>query len=157
MAVTSHNSFIFSCSDDQYILSDGQNTYPLRHILSIFPSARVYALDGPMGAGKTTFVRQLCYELGTEDVVNSPTFALVNVYEVPFDLGQCQEVYHFDCYRLRSLREAVDMGAEEYFYSGRYCFVEWPERIEALLPSDAVWVRIEVLPTGERRITLEQR
>ena len=88
---------------------------------------RVFAFDGKMGAGKTTFIKHLCEAMGTEDVVNSPTFAIVNVYEVEELKGENgkekTEVYHFDCYRIKDLREAMDMGTEEYLYSGNYCFI----------------------------------
>ena len=120
---------------------------------------RVFAFDGKMGAGKTTFIKHLCEAMGTEDVVNSPTFAIVNVYEVEELKGENgkvkTEVYHFDCYRIKDLREAMDMGAEEYLYSGNYCFIEWAEMIEPLLPEDTVWVKIEVLENGERRLSFD--
>lgn len=109
---------------------------------------RVYAFYGKMGAGKTTFIKQLCEEMGTVDVVNSPTFAIVNVYDV--ETPYRGEVYHFDCYRLKDIREAVDFGAEEYLYSGNYCFIEWPEMIDRLLPEDTVEVHIEVQANGDR-------
>jgi tRNA threonylcarbamoyladenosine biosynthesis protein TsaE len=92
--------------------------------------------------------------MGTEDIVNSPTFAIVNVYEVEAK-GERQEVYHFDCYRIKDLREAMDMGTEEYLYSGNYCFIEWAEMIEPLLPEDTVWVKIEVMENGERRLSFD--
>ena len=114
---------------------------------------RVFAFDGQMGAGKTTFIKKLCEEMGTVDVVNSPTFAIVNVYDV--EQPYKGEVYHFDCYRLKDIREAIDFGAEEYLYSGNYCFIEWPEMIDALLPDDTVWVRISVLENGDRRLKIE--
>ena len=114
-------------------------------------TARVFAFDGKMGAGKTTFIKHLCEEMGTEDVVNSPTFAIVNVY----DIANGEEVYHFDCYRIKDIREAMDFGAEEYLYSGNYCFIEWAEMIESLLPDDTVWVKIEVLENGERELCVD--
>lgn len=113
---------------------------------------RVFAFDGQMGAGKTTFIKKLCEEMGTLDVVNSPTFAIVNVYDV--ERPYKGEVYHFDCYRLKDIREAMDFGAEEYLYSGNYCFIEWPELIEALLPEDTVWVKIEPQENGDRLLTI---
>lgn len=113
---------------------------------------RVFAFDGPMGAGKTTFIKKLCEEMGTMDVVNSPTFAIVNVYDVEHPYQG--EVYHFDCYRLKDIREAMDFGAEEYLYSGNYCFIEWPEMIEALLPEDTVWVKITPQENGDRILTI---
>jgi tRNA threonylcarbamoyladenosine biosynthesis protein TsaE len=90
-------------------------------------------------------------------VVNSPTFAIVNVYEVEAmrRKGEKQEVYHFDCYRIKDLREAMDMGTEEYLYSGNYCFIEWAEMIEPLLPEDTVWVKIEVEENGERSLSFD--
>jgi tRNA threonylcarbamoyladenosine biosynthesis protein TsaE len=114
---------------------------------------RVFAFDGPMGAGKTTFIKKLCEEMGTVDVVNSPTFAIVNVYDV--EQPHKGEVYHFDCYRLKDIREAIDFGAEEYLYSGNYCFIEWPEMIDALLPEDTVWVKIDLMPNGDRKLTIK--
>ena len=115
---------------------------------------RVFAFDGPMGAGKTTFIKHLCEAMGTTDVVNSPTFAIVNVYDV--EQPYKGEVYHFDCYRLKDIREAMDFGAEEYLYSGNYCFIEWPQMIEALLPEDTVYVRLEVLENGDRKLKIER-
>ena len=114
---------------------------------------RVFAFDGQMGAGKTTFIKQLCQEMGTADVVNSPTFAIVNVYDVtrPYQ----GEVYHFDCYRLKDIREAMDFGAEEYLYSGNYCFIEWPALIEPLLPEDTVHVKIVPQENGDRLLTID--
>ena len=113
---------------------------------------RVFAFEGQMGAGKTTFIKKLCEEMGTTDVVNSPTFAIINVYDV--EQPYRGEVYHFDCYRLKDIREAMDLGAEEYLYSGNYCFIEWPEKIEALLPEDTVRVKIEPQPDGDRRLVI---
>ena len=114
---------------------------------------RVFAFDGQMGAGKTTFIKKLCEQMGTTDVVNSPTFAIVNVYDV--EQPYRGEVYHFDCYRLKDIREALDFGAEEYLYSGNYCFIEWPEMIEALLPEDTVYIRITPQENGDRLLTIE--
>ena len=121
-------------------------------ILRLSEPHRVFAFDGQMGAGKTTFIKKLCEEMGSADVVNSPTFAIVNVYDV--ERPYRGEVYHFDCYRLKDIREALDFGAEEYLYSGNYCFIEWPEKIEALLPEDTVWVKMEPLPNGDRRLVI---
>lgn len=126
---------------------------PATEIIKICEPHRVFAFDGKMGAGKTTFIKQLCEELGTTDVVNSPTFALVNVYDIDGDVPQ---VYHFDCYRLKDIREAMDFGAEDYLYSGNYCFIEWPEMIESLLPEDTVWIRIREAEDGTRILCVEQ-
>ena len=113
---------------------------------------RVFAFEGQMGAGKTTFIKKLCEEMGTMDIVNSPTFAIVNVYDV--EQPYRGEVYHFDCYRLKDIREAMDFGAEEYLYSGNYCFIEWPKMIEPLLPEDTVWVHITPQENGDRLVTM---
>ena len=114
---------------------------------------RVFAFEGEMGAGKTTFIKKLCEEMGTMDVVNSPTFAIVNVYDV--EQPYKGEVYHFDCYRLKDIREAMDFGAEEYLYSGNYCFIEWPEKIETILPEDTVYVRIVPQENGDRQLIID--
>ena len=110
----------------------------------------VFAFYGKMGAGKTTFIKAICEALGVKDVVTSPTFALVNEYAD----AEGQPVYHFDFYRIKNLREAYDMGCEEYFYSGYPCFIEWPELVEELLPDDTVKVNIEVLEDESRIVTL---
>ena len=106
----------------------------------------VFAVYGKMGAGKTTFIKGICEALGVKDVVASPTFAIVNEYAD----ATGQPVYHFDFYRIKNLREAVDIGCEDYFYSGFPCFIEWPELIEELLPEDTVRVNIEVLDNETR-------
>lgn len=118
---------------------------------------RVFAFYGSMGAGKTTLLKCLCEAMGTIDVVNSPTFAIVNVYELTADAATQygDEIYHFDCYRIKDIREAQDFGAEEYLYSGNYCFIEWPEMIAPLLPDNLVSIHIMVLDNGDRQITME--
>ena len=109
---------------------------------------RVFAFYGEMGAGKTTFIKAICEELGVEDVITSPTFAIVNEYSLPD--GEC--IYHFDFYRIKKLEEVYDMGFEDYFYSGALCFIEWPELIEEVLPEDAVTVQIKEEEDGTRAI-----
>lgn len=109
---------------------------------------RVFAFYGAMGVGKTTFIKALCKALGVEDIVTSPTFAIVNEYRTT----QGEPVYHFDFYRLRRLSEAFDMGCEEYFQSGNLCFIEWPEIVEEALPDDTVRVTLTELPDGTRLI-----
>ena len=123
-------------------------------ILQVCAPYRVFAFEGQMGAGKTTFIKQLCEEMGTIDIVNSPTFAIVNVYDV--EQPYKGEVYHFDCYRLKDIREAMDFGTEEYLYSGNYCFIEWPKIIEPLLPEDTVWIHIEPQENGDRKLIIEE-
>ena len=108
----------------------------------------VFAFYGKMGAGKTTFIKAVCKELGVDDSVTSPTFAIVNEYEA----ADGRPIYHFDFYRIKKVSEAYDMGCEEYFYSGYPCFIEWPELIEEVLPVETVRVCIEELPNGERRL-----
>ena len=111
---------------------------------------RVFAFYGQMGAGKTTFIAAVCKALGIEEPVNSPTFAIVNEYVA--DNGET--VYHFDCYRLNTLRDALNIGIEEYFASGNICFIEWAENIEELLPVDAVRVNIVVEDDGSREVSV---
>lgn len=135
------------------LLNERNETLSALELLKACAPKKVFAFDGPMGAGKTTFIKKLCEEMGTMDVVNSPTFAIVNVYDV--EQPYHGEVYHFDCYRLKELREALDLGAEEYLYSGNYCFIEWPEKIEALLPEETVWVKIVPMPNGNRQVVIE--
>lgn len=120
-------------------------------LLHLFEPRRVFALIGDLGSGKTTFTRSLCSELGIEDVVNSPTFAIVNVYELP----DKKPFYHFDCYRIKSVGEALNIGAEEYIYSGDYCLIEWPEVIQSLLPDDTVYIRFCVLEDGTRELIID--
>ncbi|MBQ3926227.1 MAG: tRNA (adenosine(37)-N6)-threonylcarbamoyltransferase complex ATPase subunit type 1 TsaE [Bacteroidaceae bacterium] len=109
---------------------------------------KVFAFYGKMGAGKTTFIKAVCEELGVEDVINSPTFAIVNEYVD----GQGDPIYHFDFYRIKNPQEVLDIGYEDYVYSGHVCFMEWPELIENLLPDDAVKVTIEEEEGGMRTI-----
>lgn len=111
---------------------------------------KVFLFYGSMGAGKTTFIRAICEELGVEDVINSPTFAIVNEYTDK----KGDPIYHFDFYRINKVEEAYDFGYEDYFYSGNVCFVEWPEMIEELLPPDAVRVSIQEMPDGSRNVNI---
>lgn len=108
----------------------------------------VFAFRGEMGAGKTTFIKAICEELGVEDVINSPTFAIVNEYRS----NSGELIYHFDFYRIKDESEAFDFGYEDYFFSGSLCFIEWPERIESLLPHDVVNVAIEKDENESRKI-----
>ena len=110
---------------------------------------KVFAFYGSMGAGKTTFVKAICEELGVEDVITSPTFAIINEYS-----SREGVIYHFDFYRIKKLEEVYDMGYEDYFYSGALCFIEWPELIEEVLPEDAVKVSIRENANGSRTVQL---
>ena len=117
-------------------------------ILKRKPASPVIALFGEMGAGKTTFTKALCKVLGVVDGVNSPTFNLINEYRT--DKGEV--VYHFDFYRINKLEEAFDIGFEEFIESGNLCIIEWPEKIEQILPSDTLRVKISVLKDGSREL-----
>ena len=112
----------------------------------------VFAFYGKMGAGKTTFIKAVCEELGVSDVITSPTFAIVNEYRS--DKGG-ELIYHFDFYRIKKLEEVYDMGYEDYFYSGALCFIEWPEIIRNLLPEDTVNCYFSELPDGSRVLEVE--
>ena len=125
-----------------------------REFIAAMGDNAVFALYGKMGAGKTTFVKALCQELGVEDVVTSPTFAVINEYRSDI-AGEL--IYHFDFYRIKKLEEVYDMGYEDYFYSGALCFIEWPELIEELLPGKTVRVTIEELEDGSRKLTMESQ
>lgn len=120
---------------------------------SLPPSAKVIAFDGPMGAGKTTFIAALVRALGSLDEANSPTFSLVNEYAIPGGSAPDDRVYHFDFYRLESESEAMDIGAEDYFYSGSYCFLEWADNVAGILPEETLRVKITPLPDGSRLVT----
>ncbi len=119
-------------------------------ILDAIGSNRVVAMDAPMGAGKTTLVKAICRFLGSTSVVNSPTFAIINDYDLP----DGKALYHFDLYRLKDVNEAFNMGFDEYFYSGNYCFVEWPAIAESILPENSSTLRISVNDDGSRTITV---
>ena len=132
-----------------------------RMFINTLGEQRVIAFYGSMGAGKTTFIRALCQELGVIEPVTSPTFAIVNEYEVvdqssihqsSTHQSSIKKVFHFDFYRIKRLEEAYDMGFEDYLYSGQLCLIEWPELIEELLPDDAVRVHITVNDDGTRSV-----
>ncbi|MGE5425073.1 MAG: tRNA (adenosine(37)-N6)-threonylcarbamoyltransferase complex ATPase subunit type 1 TsaE [Syntrophothermus sp.] len=109
-------------------------------LLQAYPDSRVFAFYGKMGAGKTAFIKAIGRELGAEDMIQSPSFAIVHEYKS----SQGGSLFHFDFYRIKNLEEVFDLGYEDYFFSGHYCFVEWPELIEDLLPDNVVRVRVEV-------------
>ena len=121
-----------------------------RQFVEAIGDRTVFAFFGGMGAGKTTFIKAVCQQMGvTEDMVSSPTFAIVNEYE-----GSSGSIYHFDFYRIRQISEAVNMGFDDYLYSGNLCFIEWPELVEPLLPEDTVRVTIEEQPDGSRILSM---
>lgn len=123
-----------------------------REFIAAMGDNTVFALYGKMGAGKTTFIKALCQKLGVEDVVTSPTFAVINEYRSDI-AGEL--IYHFDFYRIKKLEEVYDMGYEDYFYSGALCFIEWPELVEELLPGNTIKVTIEELEDGSRKLAME--
>ena len=110
----------------------------------------IFAFNGKMSAGKTTFIKSICETMGVKETVNSPTFSIVNEYEA----ANGRIIYHFDCYRINKIQEALDLGAEEYLYSGNLCFIEWSENITPLLPDSLVNVYIEEVENGKRMITI---
>ncbi len=127
-------------------------TQAAHEFLGMMDDATVYAFEGEMGAGKTTFINALCRELGVEeDPTGSPTFSIVNEYRSD---TTAELIYHFDLYRIESLEQAFDIGVEDYLDSGALCLIEWPDRIDDILPDDTVRVKIDVLPDGSRRLTL---
>jgi len=111
----------------------------------------VFAFHGEMGAGKTTFIKAICEKLGVEDQITSPTFAIVNEYRS----NSGELIYHFDFYRIKDESEAFDFGYEDYFYSGSICFIEWPEKVESLLPNDIVNVTISEKENGIRFVDID--
>lgn len=136
-------------SNQRLILQDENNQdLPLTQLLQS-SSSKIVAFYGKMGAGKTSLIKELCSELGTKDIVNSPTFSIVNIYDT-----ESEKIYHFDCYRLNSITEALDLGIEDYFYSNHYCFIEWPENIETILPNDIIKITIEHSIDNTRKVTV---
>lgn len=122
-----------------------------KQFIELVGERRVFAMYGAMGVGKTTFVKAVCEELGVDDTINSPTFAIVNEYRTPED----KIVYHFDFYRIEDVQEAYDFGYEDYFYSKAMCFIEWPERIESILPTDVINLNFTEEEDGSRIIQVQ--
>lgn len=123
-----------------------------RRFVAALGENTVFAFYGKMGAGKTTFIKAVCEELGVTDVITSPTFSIVNEYRSE---RSGELIYHFDFYRIKKLEEVYDMGYEDYFYSGALCFIEWPELVEELLPDDAVRVEVTEEADGSRTIRMD--
>ena len=134
MSITISSLSEISSAAKQFVAAMGDNT--------------IFAFYGHMGAGKTTFIKAICEELGVEDVITSPTFAIVNEYTD----GQGEPVYHFDFYRIKKQEEVYDIGFEDYVESGSVCLMEWPELIEDILPADTVKVSITEQPDGSRLV-----
>ena len=125
---------IFICDNEDELSSIAKK------LLDKYGENRIFAFFGEMGVGKTTFIKVICAQLGITDEVTSPTFSIVNEYIRP----DGERVYHFDFYRIKLEEEAYDLGYEDYFYGGSYCFIEWPEKVERLLPAETVRVSIEL-------------
>ena len=119
--------------------------------ISMIDDNTIFAFKGNMGAGKTTFIKSVCEELGVKDVINSPTFSIINEYRSE-TTGEL--IYHFDFYRVNKINEAYDIGTEDYFDSGALCFIEWPEKIQELLPENTVFIDIEEQPDSSRLLTI---
>ena len=122
-----------------------------KQLIEFGDKEKIFLFYGDMGAGKTTLIKSLCECLGVRESVTSPTFSIVNEYE-----GEETRIFHFDFYRLKNQSEALDMGYEEYFYSGNYCFIEWPEKIADLLPPHYIRINIQVLDSNERLLTCDK-
>lgn len=138
---------------EKVLLSKGLDDLMIlaKEIIRFADTDKNWLFIGEMGAGKTTLIKNICAELGVIDQVSSPTFAIVNEYAT----SQDDVVYHFDFYRLTDLEEAIDIGAEDYFFSGQVCLIEWPQLIMPLLPDQFITIHIEELRSGERKIILK--
>lgn len=122
------------------IRSESELAAAARTLLEAYPAARSFAFHGDMGAGKTTFIKAICAELGVQDGMSSPTFSLVNEYIT----NQGEIIFHFDFYRIDNENDAYQAGLHEYFDTGNYCFVEWPEKVPSILPTGTIHVQITV-------------
>lgn len=118
--------------------------------LRLLRNKKVFAFFGSMGVGKTTFIKALCNELGVVGIVTSPTFALINEYQT----NKVETIYHFDFYRINNIEEVYDFGYEDYFFSGSYCFIEWPNKVAEILPDDVVFVQMLENEDGSRTINI---
>jgi len=123
-----------------------------RDFLEQYSNQRIFAIYGKLGAGKTTFIKALCNELGVNEVVSSPSFSIINEYYS----DRYGRVYHFDFFRMEHLEEAYDIGYEDYFFSGQYCFVEWPDKIQTILPSGTIHVYMMVDETSVRILEISE-
>lgn len=141
-------------SKDIIIKINNLEDYPAaaREFIAAMEGERIFAFYGNMGSGKTTLIKSICEVMGVEDCINSPTFAIVNEYAS----AEQETIFHFDFYRIKSIAEVYNMGYEEYLYSDAYCFIEWPELIEELLPEETVKVCITEEGDGSRTIKIEK-
>jgi tRNA threonylcarbamoyladenosine biosynthesis protein TsaE len=134
------------------ILSPDKIQKPAREFIKLVQQKKVFAIYGELGAGKTTFIKAVCNELGVEDIVSSPSFALVYEYKTSGN----EKIYHFDLFRINHPSELFDLGYEDYFYSGNRCFIEWPEKAENLLPEDCIRINITVSSDGSRILKIKE-
>lgn len=135
----------------QYRMTPNNIDEVAKEFVAHIGDAKIFAFYGEMGAGKTTFITAICRALGVTEPITSPTFAIVNEYEAEAD----GIIYHFDCYRLETVQDALNIGIEEYFADGNICLIEWAENIEPLLPKETVKVRIKVAENGVRIVNVE--
>ncbi|MFW9598634.1 MAG: tRNA (adenosine(37)-N6)-threonylcarbamoyltransferase complex ATPase subunit type 1 TsaE [Paludibacter sp.] len=122
-----------------------------RVFISQMGANKIFLFNGNMGVGKTTFIKSICKELGTKDTVNSPTFSIINEYKTDDNII----IYHFDCYRINKIEDALEIGIEEYLESGNICFIEWAENIASLLPDNFVTIQIEENEDGSRNVMID--
>lgn len=135
----------------EYIKNIDEINIVANSLIRNFGDKKIFLFNGNMGAGKTTLIKSICENMGVDQTVNSPTFSIVNEYEA----ANGDIIYHFDCYRIKNIKEALDLGAEEYLYSGNFCFIEWSENIAPILPDYAVNVNIEENENGIRKVSLD--
>jgi tRNA threonylcarbamoyladenosine biosynthesis protein TsaE len=137
--------------DIQLVFSEKQINKVALQFLKLTSNFRHIAFLGSMGSGKTTFITAICKQLGVNDLVSSPTFSIINEYSTKEGIS----VYHFDFYRIKKEDELFDIGFEEYCDGNEYCFIEWPEKAEKLIPDDFLWVKIEEIKTNKRSISFK--
>lgn len=127
----------------------------VKWFIPLMEKNRIFSFEGKMGAGKTTFIKNICNALGVQQSVNSPTFSIVNEYEININKNNINDkiIFHFDCYRIKNIQEALEIGTEEYLTSGQYCFIEWAENIAPLLPDDHITIKIEEIDNEKRRFS----
>lgn len=138
-------------SKNSYTCSQEEELFDIaKKLFQKYPTQRIFALDGAMGVGKTTFMKYICRYLQSKDTVSSPTFSIVNEYALPFN----ETLYHFDFYRIKNIDEALNMGFEDYLYSNQYCFMEWAEKVEVLLPPETIHVTMFTKDEDKERVII---